>query len=479
MHVANTKKFYIQTGIILALMFGFGFIPPIAPITAHGMRVLGILFACIYAWTIGEQVWPSLLGLMALGFLPGNTVTKVFSSAFGNQTLLIVVFCLVFCTCVERSGLLSVIANYILTRRFAKKGPWWLAFAFFIISVLGTVVCAQPAVSIFLFAILFEVAPRAGIKRRSPYVVMVMVGITVTGYLGSAMLPYNAFLQIGIALMSSISPGFEFDYLAYCSLAVLVMVIMVCGLPLFFKLICPKFEYKILDDIVKAEELTLTVTQKITLASIFLLSIILFAPSILPKGTAIHSFFNNFGVIGAMCGTSLLLMLIVIKNETIGDIADGMKNGVPWGLYFLLATALAISSAVTAEGTGVSEFLKMAFAPILANKTALVFTFIFIFIGAVVTNCLNNIVTMTLLMPVAATFAGEYGVSPQLIVAICAIILYQGLVLPSGSVLGALLHGQQEWASSKQIYIYATLAELVLVVVLGIIGMPIALHFLF
>ena len=53
MKVVNTKKFYIEAAIIIALMFGFGFLPPIEPITAHGMRVIGILLACIYAWTIG------------------------------------------------------------------------------------------------------------------------------------------------------------------------------------------------------------------------------------------------------------------------------------------------------------------------------------------------------------------------------------------------------------------------------------------
>ena len=96
MKVVNTKKFYIEAAIIIALMFGFGFLPPIEPITAHGMRVIGILLACIYAWTIGSQVWPSLLALIALGFLPGNTITSVFSGAFGNQTLLMVLFCLIF-----------------------------------------------------------------------------------------------------------------------------------------------------------------------------------------------------------------------------------------------------------------------------------------------------------------------------------------------------------------------------------------------
>lgn len=153
MEITNVKRFYIDVAIILCLMFGFGFLPAIDPITPQGMRVIGLLLGCIYAWTIGSQIWPSLLALFILGFTQGNTVNGVFSAAFGNTTLLMVLFCLIFCYCVEQSGLLSVIANFILSRKFVQKGPWWLAFGFFLASCIASALCGQPAVSLFLWAI--------------------------------------------------------------------------------------------------------------------------------------------------------------------------------------------------------------------------------------------------------------------------------------------------------------------------------------
>ena len=185
-----------------------------------------------------------------------------------------VLFCLIFCACVEKSGLLTIIANFILTRKFAKKGPWWLAFAFFTASCIGSMFCGQPAVSIFLWAVLFDVIPQAGLKPKSVYVAMVMIGITLVGYLGSAVLPFGAFLQIGVAVMTAINPDFVMNYLAYCTLDAIICIIMVPGLTLFFKLICPKFEYKIVDDIVKNANLKMSVQQKITLASVAFVTII-------------------------------------------------------------------------------------------------------------------------------------------------------------------------------------------------------------
>lgn len=478
MEVKNVKRFYIDVAIILCLMFGFGFLPAPDPITPLGMRVIGILLACIYAWTIGSQIWPSLLALMALGFTEGNSIDAVFSAAFGNTTLLMVLFCLIFCYCVEASGLLSVIANFILSRKFVQRGPWWLAFGFYLTSCIASAFCGQPAVSLFLWVIFYDVIKKSGLKPKSTYVAMVMIGITLVGYLGSAIMPFGLFLQIGIGIMTAVNPGFQMNYLAYTVTDLLICAIMVPGLTLAFKLICPKFDFNLPKEIIENPDLSMNLVQKITLAAVVIVTLVLTVPSFLNQDTALYAFLHNFGIIGAMGGMSVVLMMIVIDGKPIGDIHGAMKN-MQWGLIFLLAAALTIASAVTAEGTGVQEFLKNVFSPMLANKTALIFMGILIFVGCILTNMLNNIVTMTLLIPTSMAFAASYGVPAELIVTMFAIILYQGLVLPSGSILGALLHANRDWLTAKQIYIYASYGEFVLALVMSVIAIPIAFFFIF
>lgn len=479
MEIKNVKRFYWDFAIILLLMFGFGYLPAFEPITAQGMRILGILFACIYAWTIGSSTWPSLLALMALGFLPGNTVTSVFVAAFGNQTLLMVLFCLIFCHGVEKSGLLAVIAKFMLSRKFAKKSPWMLAFAFLATACVASMLCSSIAVTIFLWTIFYDVIVQLNLPRKSPYVAMVMIGITITAYLGNSVLPFGPFLQIGIAVMTAVNPAFVMNYAAYSTLALILCIVVVPLLTVVFKLICPKFEYEVIDEIVDAKDLRLTIQQKIALAVVALVCFVMMAPSFMPKEWAVHGFLENFGVIGGMCGASVLMMVIVVNGHSLGDIVEGMKRSIPWDLYFLLAAALAISTAVTAEGTGVKEFLRVVMSPLLANKTALIFLAILVIIGAVITNCLNNIVTLTLLIPTALAFSAGYGISAQMLVAVFAIILYQGVVLPSGSVMGAMLHGNREWLTAGQIYKYASVGELVLALSMIVVGLPIGLYLLF
>lgn len=91
-------KYVVHSAISLIIMFGFGYLPVIEPITHVGMQVLGILIGMVYEWVLVGIPWPSLLGLIALiqtGFMPASDVVK---ASFGepNVVLLFLIFMLLF-----------------------------------------------------------------------------------------------------------------------------------------------------------------------------------------------------------------------------------------------------------------------------------------------------------------------------------------------------------------------------------------------
>ena len=93
----STTKKAIHTTIILALMFGFGYLPAFNPVTPLGMKILGVFFGSIYAWSIGWSIWPSVMALIAIGLTGYDTVSGMFGRAYGNGTLHLVWFSLLFC----------------------------------------------------------------------------------------------------------------------------------------------------------------------------------------------------------------------------------------------------------------------------------------------------------------------------------------------------------------------------------------------
>lgn len=469
------RKTYFHAICIILLMTVFGLLPPFGPLTPMGMQVLGIFIGMIWGWTIGETIWPSLLGLVMLGFCEGNTVGGILNTAFANTTLQQVLFSLLFCYGITRCGLLELTAKYILSRKFAQKGPYWLCFAFWLAAaVAGAITTNSLPVTILLWSIFYPIAEQLKLPRRTPYVAIMLIGICVFSYTGAVCVPYCAFTNICLGVLYAIDGSLKMNYAAYCSLMVILNIVLLPIMVGFFKFIVrPKVDYHVVSGLIDAKDLQMTKMQKIMAVYIVVLCAMMILPNMLPVQWGITAILTNLGVNGTFIVIMVAMTLTYAANgENLMDFAEGMIHGVPWGLYFLLLAALTISGFIASDATGIAALLVNMVSPLLAGRSAFVFMVLIVFIGSIITNCINNVVTITLLVPISMTFLVANGGNPLLMASLFAIILLQGVVMPAGSVLGALLHGNDQWLTAGLVYKYAILAELVLATVVAFIGVP-------
>ena len=80
---SKNTKYFIHSFIGIVVMFGFGLLPPFAPLTPLGMKYIGILLGLIYLWSLVEMLWPSIMALVAViltGQFSGAAITP---KAFG------------------------------------------------------------------------------------------------------------------------------------------------------------------------------------------------------------------------------------------------------------------------------------------------------------------------------------------------------------------------------------------------------------
>lgn len=84
MSVNKNKLYWMHSFISLALMFGFGFLPPIEPITAMGMKVLGAFLGLLYGLMFIELGWPSLFGVLALSMSGCMTMDQILVAGIGS-----------------------------------------------------------------------------------------------------------------------------------------------------------------------------------------------------------------------------------------------------------------------------------------------------------------------------------------------------------------------------------------------------------
>lgn len=128
--VAASKKrpknlsYWINSIIVFVLMFGIGQLPPFGEVTPLGMQVLGIFVGVLYGWCTVSLLWPSLVGIVAVGATDYCTVVQSFSSAFGAEIPLTIVVVYILATYVEESGLSSWIANWFISRKIGEGHPW-------------------------------------------------------------------------------------------------------------------------------------------------------------------------------------------------------------------------------------------------------------------------------------------------------------------------------------------------------------------
>ncbi len=473
----SRKKSYLHVAGILAFMFLFGLLPPFGPLTQMGMQVCGIFIGMIWGWTIGETIWPSLLGLVLLGFTEGNTVTGILNTAFANTTLQQVLFSLLFCYGITACGLLELVAKWILSRKFAKRGPYWMLFAFWLAAaVAGAVTTNSLPVTILLWSIFYPIAKTLNLQPKSAYVTIMLVGICVFSYTGAVCVPYCAFANICLGVLYANMPELQgaMNYAAYCTLMIVLNIVLFPAMIGFFKFVVrPTIDYKVVDNIVDPNELHINKMQKIMSGYIVLLCVMMIAPNLMPKTWLLQQILMNLSVNGSFIVVMVLMYLTYAADGYhLMDFAEGMVKGVPWGLYFLLLAALTIAGLITSPATGISTLLIDIVNPFLAGRSAAVFMAIMVIAACIITNCINNVVTVSLLTPISLGFLAINGGSPLMMASLLIIMCLQGVVMPAGSVLGALLHGNTDWLSAGGIYKYSIMAELVLAAVICMIGIP-------
>lgn len=133
------KQDYIHMIIVLFFMFGFGHLPPIAPLTAYGMKTVGIFIGVIWGWTaISNMMWVTFLGMFALVANGVITMDEWAPISFANSTVVYLFFIFLIVGVANETGLSTWCAAKILSLKIVEGKPW----TFTLIILLASYVAA-------------------------------------------------------------------------------------------------------------------------------------------------------------------------------------------------------------------------------------------------------------------------------------------------------------------------------------------------
>lgn len=469
--MTTRNKTMINSLVIICLMFGIAVMPPVGSITPFGMKILGVFIGCLYAYATGIIIWPTILGFFLLSAYQEITIQAILSAAFGNQTLWLIVWALVFCYAIGKCGLLTVLSKWIISLKLTRKGPYWMIFMFWVAAwLVSAVTLSTFPVLILLWSIFYDVMKQVGIKKYSAYANSVLIGMAFPVYLGSCTLPFNPWAQIIGSLFSNMGVAVKMSFGKYTVFLILVAIVyFILAIAVTKFIIRPKIDFDINEVSMEKIEFKLNLPQKIGVFSLIGLVIFLLVPSFIPT----MQWMNNIGITGGMILIAVILTFVPIEKgseKKVLTIEEAFKRGIDWKQFFLLAMCFYVASLLSAESTGIMLTIKDLLLPIFDGRNVAVTIMLLTILGAMLTNILNNMVCATLMAPIAMMVAASNDINIMIFVLIFSIILIQGCVFPSGSAMGAILHGNMEYIKAKDIYIYATVYALLMAVIVGILA---------
>ncbi|MDR1320412.1 MAG: anion permease [Gracilibacteraceae bacterium] len=459
--------YYINCAIVFLLVFCGQFIPASEPITPYGMKILGIFLGMLYGWSTVGIVWPSFLGLIALGFSEymQGSVTAVFKEGYGGDTFLFIFFILAFANVIDSAGVSGFIAKWMVSRKISRGRPYVLMGVLLTTAyVVAALVSVTPAI-VICWSILYQFCAVFGYTRNDQYPKIAVVGIVLAGMMGINIFPFKAFNIMMMGVLEK-AGGATVNYIAFT-----VFAIAVGYLTTLLYVFLAKFVFKpdvtpiTQSDFVYKNDEKLDARQKGVLALLAVMIVLMFLPGFLPATLPLVKFLKtvgNTGIVVVLLGLGALLQR---NGKSFVNYAQAVKNGVPWETMALMGTAMPLAAALTQAETGVQAALNQLLGPIFNGQGALLLIVTITAFTIILTNIMNNVVVGFIAMPLIIQFSPAAGLDPAMLTVLICVVCQIAIVLPSASPLAAFLHGNREWVSANDIFRYSiplALASIVL-----------------
>lgn len=468
--------YYINSVIVFVLMFGIGQLPPFAQITPLGMQVLGVFVGVLYGWCTVSLVWPSLIGIIAIGSTGFCTVEEAFCMGFGDDIPLMLVVVYVLAAYMEESGLCTYIANWFISRKMGVGRPWVFTGLIFAAAFVMSAFVSTYATIIILWSIFYKICDQIGEPRRTKYTAMVIAGIVIICGLTMAIFPFKAFAVISIGLTTKAVGALDINFVTWTLYNTIIGVTVTLGFALACKIVMRPDLSRVKEAGAKYTYLRgQKMNQKQKVAAIVLTCFILglMLPSLLPETFPGMAWLKNMNIMGL--GTLCVVVLAMVKtkeDKSYVHIPQLISKGVNWELVILISSTMPLCNALEAEEVGVLQSVIAWMTQTFSSLSGTMFLVAFMALFLITTQFTHNLVLLLVFTPVLTKMGLDFGVSPILVMLLVFFTAMTAYATPAASSNGALIFGNSEWVATKDAYTCGFLILIVAFIVLIGVGIP-------
>lgn len=392
--------YWLHIVIGMFFMLVFPQLSPFEPVTEVGMAVLGVFIGMVYLWSTLVASGPVCYGLLLValaGYVPeleGYAAVKdLFLNAFGSETVLVCLLGMILFAGVEYVGCTKYMARFFMSIKLLEGRPYVFLFIFFLCSYVIAGLTNPMAAMLILWPIAIEICGNFGYKKGDKIFYTIICGVYLASTLGQPMLPFKGAQYVVVSAFEKTS-GLTVNYASFIAynwiMSIILLVLFILFIRFGLRPDVEAFKRITVADLTK-EQLPKMNAQQIAFFLMIVLYILgLLLPNFLPTTIPLIGFLSKIGILGVTSLCIVALMLIPYRGKPMMDFRGIAKRSFSWDIFFLVAAALYVCNAMTAESTGIKPFLVQTLQPLLGGKPELVFVFLLLAFALITTNFANQ-----------------------------------------------------------------------------------------
>lgn len=451
----------------LHLVIGFGLMalfwimPPIDPITPLGMRCAGAFLGMVYLWSACDTLWPSLVGLFMLAISGYDEAgfNSTWMNAVGVYTVLLTLFAMVLFGAMDEVGDTKYIAKWFLTRKIFKGRPVVFLAVFYICVFVVSAVCQPMTALIILWPIGTTLMQTLNIGREEKFWRYFFVGMFAVAtlaqplfpFMGAQLIPYSAFQSMTAAMGNPMTIPMGPYMVVDIVMTALIMAVYILAMKTILRVDMSKLKAVDPEMIEKQMPLPpMNLPQKIYLIMVPCFLVMMLVPSFFPDFTICRAL-NFIGPMGIALIWIMLFLIIHIDGKPLLNFKEVAYHSFNWGIFFMIAAAVYGANTLSAEQTGIPDFLIQALTPILGGRSEMVFVAIMFTVALIVTNFANNAAMAVTLMPVLLNFSAQMDINPMPVATGVILMVFVAMLTPAASPHAGMMHGMKSIYTTKEI----------------------------
>ncbi len=476
--MTKNKSKLIMTIISLCFILFFRFIPAPEGLSVTGMQVIGLFIGIMLMWNFVGIDWPSFLCMALLALYGIMTPAKIFQTGMGNATINFLLVFFMLSHVLSQVGFSRRVAIWCITNKVAQRSSWAFVIMFLFGAMFMASFMSQTAALLIFLPIAEQIFKELDYHQGDRVPQMLVLGLGIAVGIGSANTPLgHAIILIPLQLLTE-QTGQTVNIVSYSIFGIATGLLIFLFVILMYRFLyrpdlskMKGFDVKSL----RAEIKPMTKQEKIA-CTMFILVIIIwilqgFLGDIWPS---VGGYLSGLGNAVPVMIVVILLCVWEVDGKPIMDYKESITKGVPWSALMFNAAVLVISGALTLDEVGISDFLVAKISPLVQGMDPGIFILAISVLCVLATNFASNTVCATVFYTISAPIALAMGnVNMVALASVIGAAASYAYATPPATMPMAVVAGTG-WVDVKDMFKYGGLAAIGSMLILALIGYPIA-----